>query len=70
MKKNSKVQLVHLYQHGYFKGYSVAINGVLVDEVLESTITSKPDAPLELTVKLALGLDGSDPAENTLRIDL
>lgn len=70
MTKNNIIQLVHLYQHGCFKGYSVAINGVLVDEVIESTITSRPDAPLELTVKLVLGLDGSDPAENMLRIDL
>ena len=48
----------------------MAIDGVLIGDVQESHITSLPDAPLEVTVKFLLGLGGSDPIENSIRIDI
>lgn len=45
----------------------MAIDGVLIGGVLESHITSQPDAPLEITVKF---LPGGDPVENCIRIDI
>ncbi|WP_208951209.1 hypothetical protein [Rahnella sp. ChDrAdgB13] len=66
--KTKNIQLVRLYESGIFKGFSLAVDEELIDEVVESSIKTTPEGPLEMTVKFALC--GQDVIGDSIRIDI
>jgi hypothetical protein len=62
-----QIQLAHLYKHGRFYGYGIAVDGQLLSNQVAVSIETKPDQLPRICVDFNLD---SDAVNNPVEIEL
>ena len=65
--KNKPVQIAHIYRDQIFLGYGIAVDGVLLDQQLSTTVRTDPASMPTITTVFALHAGMND---NPIRIDV